>query len=285
MIPAAFEYARATSLTDALTALGATGTVAICGGQSLIPLMRFRRVQPARLIDIGQLDELRGIDIRDGVVRIGAATTYRELLTSAALHEAMPLIPEVVEHIGDLQLRTRGTVGGALAYADPFADLPAAMLALDARFHLHSLSGVRQVSARKFFLGAFTTALLPGELLVTIEVPALAPRTVSAYANFEKSASGYSQVGAAAVISRDDAGVISAAALAITSVSAAPFLVPAAQALVGTDGSAAVVAQVVVEALATADIYPDPHVTPDYHRHLAQVAATRALRRAIDGAA
>ena len=284
MIPAAFEYARATSLTDALTALGNTGTVAISGGQSLIPLMRFRRVQPARLIDIGQLDELRGIDIRDGLVRIGAATTYRELLDSAALRMAMPLVPEVVEYIGDLQLRNRGTLGGALAYADPFADLPAAMIALDAVFHLHSLRDVRRVPAREFFLGAFTTALLPGELLVTIELPALAPRTTCAYANFEKAASGYSQVGAAAVVTRDADGMISAAALAITSVSAAPFLAPAAQSLVGTDGSAAMVAQVVTATLTSVEIYPDPHVTPEYHRHLAQVAATRALRRAIDGA-
>lgn len=281
MIPAAFEYWRATSLSDALTALGTPGTSVICGGQSLIPLLRFRKTAPARLIDIGQLDELRGIIITSTGVRIGAATTYRALLESEPLRAAMPLIPEVTEYIGDLQLRNIASIGGALVYADPFADMPGALMALNATFALQSVQGARQVAAREFFTGAFQTALAAGELLTAIEIPALPAKTGTAWANFEKSASGYSQVGAAAVVRCDAGGTITAASLAVTSVSAAPYLAASASALLGTDGNANILAQVAEDALRGAVVHPDVHTTAEYRVHLAQVAARLALTTAL----
>jgi aerobic carbon-monoxide dehydrogenase medium subunit len=283
MIPAAFDYTRAASLQDALAAISTPGTRVIAGGQSLIPLMRFRKVTPAKLIDIGHLDELRGITVSASGVRIGAATPYRALIESAELRAVLPLVPEVTEYIGDLQLRNLGTIGGALVYADPFADMPAALMALNATFVLQSVSGERRVAAREFFVGAFTTAIAAGELLIAIEIPALAPRTGTAYANFEKSASGYSQVAAAASVTRDAAGVITAAALAVTCVAAAPFVASAA-ALVGTTGGADVIAAVAAEALRGVTVYPDPHTTVEYRVHLAQVAVRRALEAAVSRA-
>jgi carbon-monoxide dehydrogenase medium subunit len=245
--------------------------------------MRFRKATPGLLVDIGALTELRGVTVNNGAVRIGAATTYRELLGDAALQAALPLVPEVAELVGDLQLRNRGTIGGALVYADPFADMPVVMMALDATLHLQSSAGTRTVRARDFFRGAFQTALLPGELLIAIDIPATPARTGTAYANFEKSASGYSQVGAAAVVTRDAAGLVRAATLGITSVSAAPFLA-ATDALIGTAGNAEIVAQVAAAALHEVPVYPDPHTTPEYRRHLATVAARRALATALAAA-
>ena len=120
MIPAAFEYTRATSLAEALEAIGTQQAKVISGGQTLVPLLRFRLAQPHRLVDIGQLSELRGVTVTDDVVRIGAATTYRELLASEPLSEAVPLIAEVTENIGDIQVRNLGTIGGALAHVVSF---------------------------------------------------------------------------------------------------------------------------------------------------------------------
>ena len=204
MIPAAFEYTRATSLAEVLEAIGGgeQQTKLICGGQTLVPLLRFRLAQPHRLLDIAQLPELRGISVTDDGIRIGAATTYRELLACEPLCEAVPLIAEVTENIGDIQVRNLGTIGGALAHADPSADMPAAMLALDARFHLQSARAQRVVAAREFFRGPLETAMEPDELLVAIELEPLSDFTGAAYVTFEQAASGYALVGAAAVVTR-----------------------------------------------------------------------------------
>ena len=135
MIPASFEYTRAASLRDALTALaGGEGTKVLAGGHSLIPMMRFRLAQPARLIDIGHLSELKGIAEHRRGARIGALTTYREVLESELLRERFPILAEVTEGIGDVQVRNRGTIGGGLAHAVPAPDMPALMVALGASF-------------------------------------------------------------------------------------------------------------------------------------------------------
>ncbi|HXV87430.1 MAG TPA: FAD binding domain-containing protein, partial [Gemmatimonadales bacterium] len=171
MIPARFEFARARSVQDALKALSAKHTKVICGGQSLIPLLRFRLAEPARLVDITGVAALKGIGTFKGGVRIGAATTYRELLASKTLRTGFPLLAQVTERIGDRQVRNLGTIGGGLAHADPAADMPAVMLALDASLVLQSGRGKRSVPARAFFKGPFATALKPQELLVEIRLP------------------------------------------------------------------------------------------------------------------
>jgi aerobic carbon-monoxide dehydrogenase medium subunit len=284
MIPAPFEYARARSLADALKAAGAKGTKVICGGQSLIPLLRFRLAQPKRLVDIAHLAALRGITRAKSVIRIGAATTYRELLASPLLSRDVPLIADVTVHIGDLQVRNLGTIGGGLAHADPASDMPAAMLALDANFVLRSTRAKRVVAARDFFRGPFETVMKANELLVEIRVPIAPKGTGSAYASFEQAASGYPLAGAAAVVTRARR-TIAAARLAFTGLADTPFLSAAAAELVGTNGSADVVARVAKAATAGVRPNADIHASGEYRLHLAAVAARRALLGAIERSA
>jgi carbon-monoxide dehydrogenase medium subunit len=285
MIPAAFEYTRATTLAEALDAIGGPAQAKlICGGQSLVPLLRFRLAQPQQLVDIGRLPELRGVTVTDEVVRIGAATTYRELLASEPLRDAVPLIAEVTENIGDLQVRNLGTIGGALAHADPSADMPAAMLVLDARLHLQSLRAKRTVSARDFFIGPFETAMASDELLVAIELRPLSDFTGSAYVTFEQAASGYALVGAAAVVTVSPARGVTAASLAFTGLADAPFLADVSS-LLGTAGDAPSIARAATNAVRGVQANGDIHADAAYRLQLAQVGARRALTTAIARAA
>lgn len=286
MIPAAFEYTRATSLAEALEAIGGgeQQTKLICGGQTLVPLLRFRLAQPHRLLDIARLPELRGITVTDDGIRIGAATTYRELLASEPLREAVPLIAEVTENIGDIQVRNLGTIGGALAHADPSADMPAAMLALDARFHLQSARAQRVVAAREFFRGPLETAMEPDELLVAIELEPLSDFTGAAYMTFEQAASGYALVGAAAVVTRSPARGVTAASLAFTGLADAPFLADVSS-LIGTAGDEPSIARAAAEAVRGVQANADIHAGAEYRLQLAQVGARRALSAAIERAA
>jgi carbon-monoxide dehydrogenase medium subunit len=285
MIPAAFEYTRANTLAEALDAISGAGQAKlICGGQSLVPLLRFRLAQPRQLVDIGRLPELRGVTVADDVVRIGAATTYRELLASEPLSEAVPLIAEVTENIGDLQVRNLGTIGGALAHADPSADMPAAMLALDARFHLQSARATRTVAAREFFLGPFETAMASDELLVAIELRPLSDFTGSAYVTFEQAASGYALVGAAAVVTVSPARGVTAASLAFTGLSDVPFLADVSS-LLGTSGDAQSIGRAAATSVQDVQANADIHADAAYRLQLAQVGARRALTTAIARAA
>ena len=278
MIPTSFEYVRAKNLSDAFKLLGKHAKV-IAGGHSLLPLLRFRLAQPDTLIDIGQLPQLKGIKKAGGGMKIGAATTYRELLESKELKALYPLIAEVTEQIGDLQVRNAGTIGGGLAHADPAADMPPVMLVLDAAFLLQSKAGKRTVPARKFFKGPFTTALKPNELLTEIQLPAPPKRTGMAYASFEQAASGYALAGAAALIAVAN-GMITRAELAFTGLADTPFLAPAAAKLVGTAGDE-LISQVAAAAVAGVEANDDIHANPVYRAHLATVAARRALTTAL----
>jgi len=282
VIPTSFEYLRAKNLKDALKAIG-KNTKVIAGGHSLLPLLRFRLAQPDTLVDIGQLKELKGIKKAGGGMKIGAATTYRELLESKELGTLYPLIAEVTEHIGDLQVRNAGTIGGGLAHADPAADMPPVMLVLDATFLLQSKGGKRSVAARKFFKGPFTTAMKPNELLTEIQLPALPKGAGMAYASFEQPASGYALAGAAVLIAIAK-GMITRADLAFTGLADTPFLAPAAAKLVGTQGQVELIAQVAAAAVAGVEANDDIHATPAYRTHLAMVAARRALTQAVDRA-
>jgi carbon-monoxide dehydrogenase medium subunit len=283
MIPAAFEYTRATSLAEALDAIGTQQAKVICGGQTLVPLLRFRIAQPHRLVDIAQLPELRGVTVTDDVIRIGAATTYRELLASEALRELVPLLAEVTENVGDVQVRNLGTIGGALAHADPSADMPAAMLALDASFQLESARATRTVAARDFFRGPFETAMASHEILVAIELRPLTDFTGSAYVTFEQAASGYALVGAAAVVTVSPARGVTAAALAFTGLADAPFLADVSS-LVGSAGDESAVAPAAAGAVRGELANGDIHAAAAYRLQLAQVGARRALTTAIERA-
>lgn len=284
MIPASFEYTRAASLRDALTALaGGEGTKVLAGGHSLIPMMRFRLAQPARLIDIGHLSELKGVAEHRRGARIGALTTYREVLESDLLRERFPILAEVTEGIGDVQVRNRGTIGGGLAHADPASDMPAVMVALGASFTLRSKKGKRSVPAREFFQAPFSTALAEDELLMEIVLPPLPRHAGTAYVSFDQAASGYSLVAAAAVVARTRR-TVNHAFVALTGLADVAPTVKAAEQLVGTKGEAQAVAGVAAAAPEGLEIQGDIHAPAPYRRHLVTVAVRDALTRALERA-
>ncbi|MFZ5623605.1 MAG: FAD binding domain-containing protein [Gemmatimonadota bacterium] len=284
MIPVSFDYRRATSIDDALDALAANdGSMLIAGGHSLIPVLRFRLAQPARVVDIGRLAELKGISDHQGGVRIGAGTTYREVLASRLVTDRYPMLKEAIEVIGDTQVRNRGTIGGSLAHADPASDLPACMIVLDAAIELRSKRGTRTVPARAFFTGAFETVKAPDELLTAVIIPPLPAGAGTTYLKYEAAASGYAIAAVAAVITRTG-GKITRADLAFTGIGDHSFLLPAGQKLVGTEGGAAVIAQVADESVQGVDITGDVHAPAEYRAHLAKVALRRAVERALSRA-
>src|ERR1700704_1979921 len=178
MKPAPFRYARAGSLAEAVALLAAApgDTKLLAGGQSLVPMLNMRLVRPAVLVDVNSVRELAGIaPTADGGLRIGALTRHAELTASPAVIERAPLLAEAARHVGHAAIRNQGTLGGSLAHADPAAELPAALLALDARVHVTGPRGAREIAADAFFLGLLTTALEADEILTAIEVPAQPP--------------------------------------------------------------------------------------------------------------
>ncbi len=283
MIPANFDYIRARTLKDAVNALAkGGGAKLIAGGHSLIPLLRFRLAQPGTLIDIGGLDELKGIETKGRSVRIGGASTYREVQDAAVIAERYPLIIEAVSTIGDLQVRNAGTVGGSLAHADPASDLPAVLLALDATFNLRSKAGKRSVAAKDFFQGAFTTVIKEDEILVDITLPAPPKKAGMAYVSFEQQASGYALAAAAAVVTRSRK-TISSAIVTIAGVGDRPYFANVSSA-VGTHGEEKDLDAAVAGVTAGVTVNGDVHASAEYRTHLAKTAAKRAIAAAYDRA-
>jgi aerobic carbon-monoxide dehydrogenase medium subunit len=284
MIPTSFDYVRAGSVREALNLLAAgDGSKVIAGGHSLLPMMRFRLVQAPKLVDISRLDELRGVQEYKKGVRIGAATPYADLVDSPILKERCPLLAEVAHGIADVQVRNRGTLGGSLAHADPASDMPAVLIALDAEFQLRSKKGGRRtVKAREFFQGPFTTSLTEDELLTDILVDGM-KRRAAAYASFDQAASGYALVGCCAVLARKRT-TVSEIAVAYTGLGEVAFLAPAFQQVVDTKGDLAVVEKAARETLSGLDVPGDVHAPSEYRRHLAVVAAKRAVAQAYERA-
>jgi len=282
MIPAAFEYSRASSVEEALGILASDeGAKVIAGGQSLLPLMKLRLAQPVRLVDIGRLPELRGVSkLDDGRLSVGALTTYAELMDSPAVH--LGAIRDAVPNIADVQVRNRGTVGGAVAHADPAADLPAALLALDAEVVIQSPAGTRNARIDGFFQGAFTTALAHDEILAAVILPAPRGDAGSAYASLEQRASGYPIAGVAAVVVLGAGDVIEWAGVGVTGVSDHPYRArEVEQALVGTTGSAEATAAAAALVVGDRDVNADIHAGRDYRAAMAVVHARRAIEAAL----
>ena len=282
MIPAAFEYKRAMSLDEALALLAEHGSDAkvLAGGHSLLPLMKLRLARPERLIDIGRLEALRGVtDNASGGLRIGALTTYAELLEDpripryGALADALP-------RIGDVQVRNRGTIGGSIAHADPAADLTAVLLALDAIVVVCSAArGEREHAIDHFFEGPFTTALADDELLTDIVLPAPSGETGSAYQALDQHASGYPIAGVAAVVgelTRVAVTGVSDHAYRATAVEAA--LVEAAKG--GAEGLEHAINAAVAHITEGIEVNGDIHADPEYRAAMARVMAKRAIELA-----
>ena len=283
MIPASFEYVRAGSVDEALRHAGTAGTKFIAGGQSLLPLMKLRLARPERLVDIGGLDELRGVrELPDGRLSIGALTTYAELQDSPATRYG--LLADALPDIGDVQVRNRGTVGGSVAHCDPASDLPACLLALDAELVARSSRGERTIGVDGFFTGAFETTLEADELLTEIRLPASRDDAGSAFVSLSQPASGYSMVGVAVVVLRSTAGgPIDGATVALTGVGEAPYRARAVEsALAGSDGSTASLAAAAAHATDGVRVNADIHADAAYRTAMAAVYTRRAIEAALD---
>lgn len=286
MIPASFEYVRAASIDEALERLASDPDArAIAGGQSLIPLLKFRLAQPGTLVDIGGLRDLGGIKEEADGWRIGALTTYRQILDHEGLMKAFPLLNDCVDGIGDVQVRNRGTVGGSLAHCDPASDLPAVTLALDGEAIVRSAGGERRVPLSSFFLGAFTTALEQGELVTGLFLPKLPPGAGTAWESLEQPASGYSIAGVAAVIA-DTHGVYGSASIdhvrvAVTGVGDAPYRATAIEeALTGSSCNRPDISSASSRVTDGQTVASDIHADAEYRSALVATLTRRALERA-----
>ena len=281
MIPTAFEYERATSLDDALAKLAAAGSAGklIAGGHSLVPLMKLRLSEPTVLIDIAHIPDFAGIRDPGGLIEIGAGTTHHDVATSALLRDRCPMAAEAAATIGDQQVRNRGTLGGSLAHADPAADYPAVMLALDADFHLKGPNGWRAVRARDFFQDMLTVDLAADEILAKVTFAAV--RT-AAYAKLHQRASRFAIVGVAAAVDVRD-GRIASARVGLTGASPIPSrLKNVEEALAGRPVSSdTVAAAAAVAGDRVDDLNDDIHASADYRRAMIRVFTRRALDRGL----
>jgi carbon-monoxide dehydrogenase medium subunit len=282
MIPAAFDYARPSSIDEALQAIAAGGedVKILAGGQSLIPVMRLRLAAPSTVVDLGRVQELRGVRDDGDAIVIGAMTTHAAVLEDRLIKQHAPLIAEATETVADRQVRHRGTFGGALAHADPAGDLPAVALALDAEFVIVGPNGRRTVPARDFFVDYLTTALEDGELLVEVRIPKLQGNWGMHYEKFNRVAQAWSIVAVAAVVRREN-GHLAEARIGLTNMGPTPLRATAAeQALAGAAASADAVAEAASHAAEGTEPSSDLNAQADYRRHLAQVLTRRAVSAA-----
>ncbi len=203
MIPQEFEYSAPATMEEALALVQSGERKILAGGMSLIPMMKLRLATPAEVVDLRRITGLRGVSETGGVVRIGAMATHHDVESSPVTRGRCPLLAETAGYIGDVQVRNMGTIGGSIAHADPAADYPAALLALEARIHLVSASGTRTVDAADFFVDAFSTALEPGEIIHQVDVPVEEPSEGYRYAKVEHPASGFAVIGVAARVKKN----------------------------------------------------------------------------------
>jgi len=287
MKPAPFDYYAPASVDEALTLLAEHGYDAklLAGGQSLVPAMNFRLAQPAVLIDLNRIDSLSFITQADAASRVsmGAMTRQAAVENSEMVARIAPLLHETMPHIAHSQIRNRGTIGGSIAHADPASELPVIMSVLQAKFTLRSANGERTLPAEDFFVGLFTTALEPEEILAEISIAAPQPRTGSAFQEVARRRGDYALVGVACTVTLDANHVCEHARIGLLSVGEGPVMAAeASRQLIGQKGTARQVCEV-AQVVAEKDIDPpnDIHASADFRRHLARVLTERALTTAF----
>lgn len=283
MIPPAFEYHAPKTLPEAAKLLSDLRDDAriLAGGHSLLPLMKLRLAEPAHLIDLNQVNELKGIREQAGVIAIGAMTLENEIIGSALLQQKVPLLPEVARQIADPQVRNRGTIGGDLAHGDPANDHPAVAMALDAAFVLYGPKGERTVAADGFYLGTFATALQPDEILKEIRVKPFAPGTGYAYCKLKRKTGDWATA-AAAVVLQVSGGKAARVRIALTNVAPAALRAKDAEvALLGKAVTEQTIAAAARAAMAACDPAEDLRGSRDYKIAMAGEMTTRALRLAL----
>jgi len=277
MIANPFAYHAPATLEEVFPMLEDGSGKILAGGMSLIPLMKLRLASPENVIDLRRVPGLKEITESGGVVRVGAMATHHEIEISAVIRGRCPLLGEAASHIGDAQVRNVGTNGGSVAHADPSADYPAALVALEARIRLRSAQGERAVEASEFFLDAFTTAMEPGEIVVAVEIAAEEPSEGYKYQKVAHPASGFPVVGVAVRVKRGGGG-IALARIGVTGLGPHAFRARNAEALLEGGADIAAAAAVVGEG---EDANSDLYASAEYRRHLAQVHAARALAAAL----
>jgi len=286
-LPAAFDYHPAKTVDEALTLLQQYGDDAklLAGGHSLLPLMKLRLAQPGHLIDIGRIDGLAYIREENGVVAVGAMTTYVMLENSDVIRRHFALLPEGIAVIGDPQVRNRGTIGGSIAHADPAADMPGIVLALKADILVQSSNGVRTIKADDFFTGTFETALQPEEIVTEIRFAIPPAHTGSAYMKLENKASHYAVAGCAAVVTLDTDGTCTSASVIITGASVKAHRASGVESvLVGKKLDEPGVAGAATHATEAIELVEDIHGSKAYRGQMAVVMARRAILRAAERA-
>ncbi|MFC9969281.1 FAD binding domain-containing protein [Spirillospora sp. NPDC127200] len=282
MIPASFEYVRALSVEEAVTALSAAGEDAkvLAGGQSLMPLLRLRLAYPDPLVDVGRIEELREIrDTGDALV-IGALATHHQVLGDPLVREHAPLIAQATATVADPAVRHRGTIGGSLAHADPAGDLPAVAVALDAVLLLRSVRGEREIPAADFFVDWMTSAMEPDELLTGVRVPKLGPGWGVHYEKFHRTAQAWAVVGVACAVRRER-GAIEDARVALTNMGPVPVRAHAVERFIEGRSVSRDAFRAASEHAAEGTSPPaDLHGSAEYRAHLATVLTARALTAA-----
>jgi aerobic carbon-monoxide dehydrogenase medium subunit len=281
MIPAAFDYVRASSLDEAVGALAELGDEAkvLAGGHSLLPLMKLRLAYPTALVDVGRIDELHGVTDDGDHLLTGATTTHHELAHDELVRRHCGILADVAAGIGDPQVRHRGTLGGAVAHCDPAGDLPATLLALDADILAQGPGGSRTIAADGFFTDYLENALAADEVLTAVRVPKLDDAWGFAYEKFNRVAQAWAIVGACALVQRDN-GAIAEARIGLTHMASVPLRAAASESALRGASADAVVAAAEQAAEGT-DPPADLNAQPDYRRHLARVLTRRALERAL----
>jgi aerobic carbon-monoxide dehydrogenase medium subunit len=275
MIPAAFDYQRASTVDEAVELLGEHGDDAklLAGGHSLLPLMRLRLAAPAVLIDIGRVNDLSYVSSDNGQVRIGALTRHHDLATSDELRERVPMLAHIAGQIGDPQVRHRGTIGGSIAHGDPASDLPAAVLALRGTLVARGPGGDREIPADEMFTGFLETALAPDEVLTEIRVPATGGAPWG-FQKFVRRAQDWAIVGCAAVLGN---GTSDGPGVGLVNMGATPLRAPGVEEALRSGASPS-------DAAARADEGTEPpddlNASAEYRRHLAHVLVRRALESA-----
>jgi aerobic carbon-monoxide dehydrogenase medium subunit len=287
MIPEPFEYHAPKSLADAARLVGQFGAdgKVLAGGHSLVPLMKLRLAAPKHLIDITGVAELNYIREEGDRLHIGGLTSHYQLESSELLKAKCPLLPETAREIGDAQVRNRGTIGGSLAHADPAADWPAAIVALDAEIVAVGARGERLIPASQFFVDMLATALQPDEILTAIRVPMLPARSGEAYVKLHHPASGFAVVGVAARVTLDEKGSIAGIGVGVTGIGPKAYRAVAVEAaLRGKSPSAKRLAEACAHAADGIEVNEDLFASADYRRNLARVYASRAIEKAIERA-
>ncbi|MBK9316724.1 MAG: xanthine dehydrogenase family protein subunit M [Acidobacteria bacterium] len=284
MIPNNFEYFAPATIEDAVSLLGKYGEECkvLSGGQSLIPILKLRLAAPGAVVDIGRIKELGQITVDGDTIRIGANVTHAEIAASAILREACPLLVETAAQIGDPQVRNRGTIGGSLTHADPAADWPAAILALEGEIVARNRLGERVIKVQDFFIDLLTSAVSPHEIVTEIRLTRPAQPGNSAYLKVPQAASGFAVIGVAVQLTINN-GLCETAAIGVTGLAPKAYRAASTEALlIGKPLDDLSISAAAAKADAdTSDAMEDIHASGDYRRHLSRIFTRRAIHMSV----